>query len=76
MALYAEVRKLEEDEREVRYAYTNVSGVERTLRLDKATETIRPETAAADFLFRAVARKIASAWVNGESAPDRLIVRS
>ncbi|WP_174188639.1 hypothetical protein [Nocardia barduliensis] len=76
MALYAEVRKLEEDEQQVRYAYANVSGVERTLRLDKVTETIHPENGAADMLFRAVARKLASAWVNGGVAPDRLLVQS
>ncbi|MEU4342316.1 hypothetical protein AB0H00_13780 [Nocardia sp. NPDC023852] len=53
MALYAEIRKLEEDEQQVRYAYTDVSGVEQTLRLDKAVETIRLETGADDMLFRA-----------------------
>ncbi|MFG3617363.1 hypothetical protein [Nocardia sp. NPDC047654] len=76
MALYAEIRKTAEDQRQVRYAYTTVSGVERTLLLDKVAETIRPEIGTEDILFRAVARKIASAWLNDKSAPDRLLVQS
>ncbi|WP_157172224.1 hypothetical protein [Nocardia pneumoniae] len=76
MALYAEIRKVEEDEQQVRYAYTDVSGVERTLRLDKLAETIRLETSADDILFREVAAKVASAWLEGKRAPDRLIVQS
>ncbi|WP_157172225.1 hypothetical protein [Nocardia pneumoniae] len=39
MALYSEIRKVKEDEQQVRYAYTDVSGVEQTLRLDKLAET-------------------------------------
>jgi hypothetical protein len=76
MALYAEIRKIAEDQQQVRYAYTTVSGAERTLLLDKVAETIRPETGTEDILFRAVARKVASAWLNGMGAPDRLIVQS
>ncbi|MCC3328968.1 hypothetical protein [Nocardia abscessus] len=76
MALYAEVRKIEEDEQQVRYAYTDVSGTEHTLRLDKVAETIRPETGRDDMLFRAVAGKIASARLHGADAPDRFIVQS
>jgi hypothetical protein len=76
MALYAEIRKIAEDQQQVRYAYTTASGAERTLLLDKVAETIRPETGTEDILFRAVARKIASAWLKDRSAPDRLFVQS
>ncbi|MEU2030974.1 hypothetical protein [Nocardia amamiensis] len=76
MALYAEIRKLEENEQQIRYAYTDVSGIEQTFRLDKLAETIRLETGADDMLFRAVAGKVASAWLEGKGAPDHLIVQS
>ncbi|MBF6226408.1 hypothetical protein IU470_15005 [Nocardia abscessus] len=52
-----------------------MSGTEHTLRLDKAAETIRPETGRDDMLFRAVADKIASIWLNGADTPDRFIVQ-
>ncbi|WP_280249376.1 hypothetical protein [Nocardia abscessus] len=53
-----------------------MSGTEHTLRLDKAAETIRPETGRDDMLFRAVARKIAAARLRGADAPDRFLVQS
>ncbi|QIS02523.1 hypothetical protein F5X71_09505 [Nocardia brasiliensis] len=75
MALYAEIRKVNEDNKFVRYAYTDGQGSEQTVILDKAAETISPETGSESMLYRAVARKIASAWVNG-STPDRMMVCS
>ncbi|WP_159080583.1 hypothetical protein [Nocardia suismassiliense] len=75
MALYAEIQKLDEDSGQVRYGYTDVEGVQRTLLLDKAAETIILESGSEDMLYRAVARKIASAWVNG-LVPDHMIVQS
>ncbi|CAM4389807.1 hypothetical protein NONI108955_24240 [Nocardia ninae] len=75
MALYAEIQKLDEDSGHIRYGYTDVEGVQRTLLLDKAAETIGLESGSEDMLYRAVARKIASAWVNG-LVPDHMIVQS
>ncbi|MFF3223677.1 hypothetical protein ACFYV7_12870 [Nocardia suismassiliense] len=75
MALYAKIQKLDEDSGHVRYGYTDVEGVQRTLLLDKAAETIRLESGSEDMLYRAVARKIASAWLNG-LVPDHMIVQS
>ncbi|QBS39876.1 hypothetical protein [Nocardia sp. CS682] len=75
MALYAEIQKLGEDSGQVRYGYTDVEGVQRTLLLDKAAETIILESGSEDMLYRAVARKIAAAWLNG-LVPDHMIVQS
>lgn len=75
MALYAEVEKLSEDGRYARYGFTDVEGVQRTLLLDKETETISLESGPETILFRAVARKVATAWLNGLT-PDRMIVQS
>ncbi|MFG3618905.1 hypothetical protein [Nocardia sp. NPDC047654] len=76
MALYAEIEKLDEDDQQVRYVYRDVHGVEQTLLLNKTQETIVRENGSDDMLYRAVARKIASAWLNSRVAPDRLIVQS
>jgi hypothetical protein len=76
MALYAEIEKLDEDDQQVRYVYRDAHGVEQTLLLNKAHETILRENGSDDMLYRAVARKIASAWLNSRVAPDRLIVQS
>lgn len=75
MALYAEIRKVNEDNQFVRYAYTDSHGSEQTVLLNKAAETISLETGSETMLYRAVARKIASAWLNG-STPDRMMVCS
>ncbi|GAA5072375.1 hypothetical protein [Nocardia iowensis] len=75
MAIYAEIQKLDEDSGHVRYGYIDIDGVERTLLLDKAAETITLESGSEDMLYRAVARKIASAWLNG-LVPDHMIVQS
>ncbi|WP_433657924.1 hypothetical protein ACQPW1_39395 [Nocardia sp. CA-128927] len=75
MALYAEIQKLDEDNQHVRYRYTDVEGVQQTLVLDKEAETISLETGSEDMLYRAVVRKIAAAWLDGQ-VPDRMIVHS
>ncbi|WP_141717807.1 hypothetical protein [Nocardia altamirensis] len=75
MALYAEIRKIDEDGGHIRYGYTDSAGVERMVLLDKAAETIRPESGTEDMLYLAVARKIASAWISG-LVPERMIVQS
>ncbi|MBY8886578.1 hypothetical protein K7472_17140 [Streptomyces sp. PTM05] len=76
MALYARVEKLSEDDAEVRYKFTDIRDNERVLILDKAAERTRPEDADEDVLYRAVAMKVATAWVRDGVAPDRLLVQS
>ncbi|UAK34758.1 hypothetical protein K8O92_13520 [Nocardia asteroides] len=76
MALYAEIEKLDEDDQQVRYLYRDIHGVEQTLLLNKARQTITRENAPDDMLYRAVAGKIASAWLDTGAAPDGLIVQS
>ncbi|GHA10245.1 hypothetical protein ACFOOM_31805 [Streptomyces echinoruber] len=76
MALYARIEKIEEDERKVRYRYTDMSGGERTLLLDKESETVSSEGGVEDMLYRAVARKVAVAWVRDGIAPEKLLVQS
>lgn len=76
MALYAEIEKLDEDDQQVRYVYRDVHGAEQTLLLNKERETIVRENGSDDMLYRAVARKIASAWLETGVAPDRLLVQS
>ncbi|MGK8522193.1 hypothetical protein ACRS6B_11845 [Nocardia asteroides] len=76
MALYAEIEKLDEDEQQVRYVYRDADGVEQTLLLHKIRETIVRENGPDNNLYRAVARKIATAWLNTGVAPDRLMVQS
>ncbi|WP_280390921.1 hypothetical protein [Nocardia brasiliensis] len=74
MALYAEIRKVNEDNQFVRYAYTDAGGAEQTVLLNKTAETTSLESGAENMLYRAVARKIASAWLSG-SAPERMTVQ-
>lgn len=76
MALYAEVEKLEESDQLVRYRFTDIKGVERTMTLNKVTEDMSVEDGVEDMLYRAVARKVAIAWTREGSAPDRLLVQS
>ncbi|MEV4237973.1 MULTISPECIES: hypothetical protein [unclassified Nocardia] len=76
LALYAEIEKIEEDEERVRYRYTDIQGSQYTLVLNKATEVIASENSADDMLYRAVARKIATAWLDSGTTPERLVVQS
>nr|BFD84738.1 hypothetical protein StreXyl84_41390 [Streptomyces sp. Xyl84] len=76
MALYARVEKVEEDDRQVRYKYTDIAGRERYLLLNKETETTSAEDGGEDMLYRAVARKVAVAWVQDGAAPGKLLVQS
>jgi hypothetical protein len=77
VALYAEIRKIDEDAQRVRYRYTDSAGVEQDLLLDKTTEVLAPGSGQSeDMLYRAVARKVAVAWVREGIAPERLVVRS
>jgi hypothetical protein len=76
LALYAEVEKVDEDEERVRYRYTDIQGSQCTLVLNKTTEVIASENSADDMLYRAVARKIATAWLDSGTTPDRLVVQS
>jgi hypothetical protein len=76
MALYARVEKTEEDERRVRYAYTDVAGATRILLLDKDAGTTSADDGVEDMLYRAVAGKVAAAWAHSGVAPDRLMVQS
>ncbi|MFQ6397088.1 hypothetical protein ACLMAJ_26960 [Nocardia sp. KC 131] len=76
LALYAEIEKVDEDEERVRYRYTDIQGSQYTLVLNKATEVIASENGEDDMLYRAVARKIAAAWLDSEATPERLVVQS
>lgn len=77
VALYAEIRKIDEDSQRVRYRYTDSAGVEQDLVLDKVAEVLSPGSGQAeDMLYRAVARKVAGAWVREGVAPEQLVVRS
>ncbi|WP_432159241.1 MULTISPECIES: hypothetical protein [unclassified Streptomyces] len=76
MALYAQIEKIQEDDHQVRYRYTDISGRERILLLDKDSETTSAEDGAEDMLYRAVARKVAVAWLRDGTAPDKLLVQS
>ncbi|MEV2226249.1 hypothetical protein AB0E01_41290 [Nocardia vinacea] len=76
LALYAEIEKIEEDEERVRYRYTDIQGSQYTSVLNKATEVIASENGADDMLYRAVARKIAVAWLDSGAIPERLVVQS
>ncbi|MET7847626.1 hypothetical protein ABZT48_05150 [Streptomyces avermitilis] len=76
MALYARIEKMQEDDQQVCYRYTDVSGNERTMLLNKVAETTSAEDGVEDMLFRAVARKVAIAWVRDGVAPEKLLVQS
>ena len=76
MAIYARVDKLEESDREVRYKFTDINDNERVLVLDKVAEETHAEDGNNDILYRAVARKVAVAWVRDGVAPDHLMVQS
>ncbi|WP_269859398.1 hypothetical protein [Streptomyces sp. RPT161] len=76
MALYARVEKMSEDDQEVRYKFTDIQERERVLVLDKVAEVTRPEDDNEDVLYRAVAMKVAAAWVRDGVAPERLLVQS
>lgn len=67
---------MDEDDQQVRYIYRDVHGTVQALLLNKVQETIVRENGSDDMLYRAVARKIASAWLSSRVAPDRLIVQS
>ncbi|WP_433521069.1 hypothetical protein ACQPZ2_27300 [Nocardia pseudovaccinii] len=76
MAIYAEVRKLDETAEQVRYGYSNgVGGPEEIIILDKATQALEPGSGQArSILFGAVARKIAANRGQTGVLPDRLVV--
>ncbi|MFJ8505984.1 hypothetical protein [Streptomyces avermitilis] len=76
MALYARIEKMQEDDQQVRYRYTDVSGNEQTMLLNKVAETTSADNGVEDMLFRAVARKVAIAWVRDGVAPEKLLVQS
>ncbi|WP_433523851.1 hypothetical protein ACQPZ2_00870 [Nocardia pseudovaccinii] len=76
MALYAEIEKIDVNEERVRYRYTDIHGSQYTLVLNEATEVIASENGADDMLYRAVARKIATVWLDSGTIPDRLVVQS
>ncbi|GAA5702913.1 hypothetical protein AQJ43_33550 [Streptomyces avermitilis] len=76
MALYARIEKIQEDDEQVRYRYTDISGNERTMLLSKVTETTSAEDGVEDMLYRAVARKVAVAWARDGAAPEKLLVQS
>ncbi|MFE9322042.1 hypothetical protein ACIHDR_32620 [Nocardia sp. NPDC052278] len=76
MAIYAEVRKLDETAEQVRYGYSNgAGGLEQLIILNKATKTLEPGSGQArTILFGAVARKIAVTWAETGVLPERLVV--
>lgn len=76
MAIAAAIRKVGESAQEARYSFSNGTDPERFLILDKANEKLRPEDGIEDVVYRAVARKIATAWSREGTAPDRLTVNS
>jgi hypothetical protein len=76
MALFARFEKIQEDNRHVRYRYTDIAGSERTLLLDKESEMTSAEDGLEDMLYRAVARKVAVAWLQDGVAPEKLLVQS
>jgi hypothetical protein len=76
MALYARIEKIEEDDRQARYKFTDIGGNERTLLLNKESEMTVSEDGVEDMLYRAVARKVAVAWVREGMAPEKLLVQS
>ncbi|MFC8714231.1 hypothetical protein ACFUCQ_30605 [Streptomyces sp. NPDC057197] len=76
LALYARVEKMQECDRRARYKYTDISGRERYILLDKDTGAISAEGGVEDILYRAVAMKVASAWLRDGAAPGRLLVQS
>ncbi|MFI2613893.1 hypothetical protein [Streptomyces sp. NPDC018584] len=76
MAIYAEVRKVSEDETQVRYSFSDGAGTERFMTLDKVAEKSWPEDGVNNVLYQAVARKVAVAWLRQGEAPERLMVAS
>ncbi|WP_157110491.1 hypothetical protein [Nocardia anaemiae] len=44
--------------------------------LNKTTEVIASENGTDDMLYRAVARKIAVAWLDSGTTPERLVAQS
>ncbi|MEV6550942.1 hypothetical protein AB0M57_19855 [Streptomyces sp. NPDC051597] len=76
MAIFSEVKKVDESEQEVRYSFSNGIDAERFLILDKINEKLHPEDGIENVVYRAVARKIATAWIREGKAPERLTVNS
>ncbi|MBH5336306.1 hypothetical protein IHE55_16595 [Streptomyces pactum] len=76
MALYAEIEKIDETDREVRYQFADAAGRERIMLLDKVSGRTAPEDGREDYLYRAVARKVAVCWLREGAAPGRLLVQS
>ncbi|MFD8615086.1 hypothetical protein [Streptomyces sp. NPDC059631] len=76
MALYARVEKIQEYDRRARYRNTDIVGRERYVLLNKDTGATSAEGGVEDILHRAVAMKVASAWLRDGAAPGRLLVQS
>ncbi|MEV4433429.1 hypothetical protein [Streptomyces sp. NPDC049585] len=76
MALYANIEKIDESEELIRYKFTDIEGVGRVLVLNKVSEQVSLEAGEEDMLYRAVASKVAVAWVRNGIAPDELLVQS
>lgn len=72
MALLVHLQKEEETPAAVRYRFHTDGGTVRYLVLDKQAETILPDDGNSDGVFRAVAGKLAKAWLGTGEAPDRL----
>jgi hypothetical protein len=72
MAMFVYLHKEQETATRVRYRFHTLDGPDRYLVLDKQAETIWPDDANVDGVFRAAAGKVARAWADGEF-PDRLI---
>jgi hypothetical protein len=77
MALYADVRKIAENEHVVEYSYTDVRGTIETLELNKIDEQLSPTSGQyPDYLYWEVARRIAVAWSRDHNAPNRLVIQA
>jgi hypothetical protein len=76
VAVYAVIEKVDEDARRVRYRFSGVQDIERFLVLDKERERVWPEDGVEDYLYGAVARRVAVMWAREGVAQQRLIVQS
>ncbi|MFI5780503.1 hypothetical protein [Nocardia sp. NPDC051570] len=75
MALYAEVRKMDEDDEMARYEYVDAEGLGSVVLLNKKAETFSLESGFDDILYRAVVAKIAAIWLDSGTAPDHVFVQ-
>jgi hypothetical protein len=72
MAMLVYLQKEDETPAAVRYRFHTDGGTVRYHVLDKQAETILPDDGNKDGVFRAVAGKLAKAWLGTGEAPDQL----